>query len=260
MVQKTHMNVLDTIAGNAGISFATTNSFNNNPLSVAAHAQGAMGNMAKIGTIVDQIAKQQEPSPHGAGGVGPGGGSFLRTALTTGALAIGMVVLPQVAAFAGAALSVGESTHFGLKGNAGKGEMTLAHDDAATAFENGVYVSAFDGQSTDIMTGRTVAKPAAMGQAAGPPTKGMHNLGAIAAEATAGMDHEQIQKDVLAKFRDQQADFGRDMRRLREMGAMENNGPHMSNIENNVAELGEAVKNVLKPAAAGFIPRALGLG
>lgn len=252
MTQKTKANVLDKIATNAGISFANTTSFNNDAGSIMTHAQGAMANASKIGQLAEKIAEQQAPS---STSVGPqGGGGFMKTALTTGALAIGMAVAPGVAAVAAVAMSVGEAAHFGLKGNVGKGEMTLANSSAADAFENGVYVSAFDGQTSDIATGKPVASPVAMGQAA-PAARGMHNLQAIIGESTAGVDKGQIQDDILAKFREQQQDFGRDMRRLREMGAVSANDPNVAAAENHMAGIGEDIKlAVPKPV------KALGMG
>lgn len=235
-------NVVTRIANQAGISLASTGGFNNNAGSIMTHASEAASNAVKIGDIAQQIAEQQAP---GASSPQSGGNGFIRSALTTGALTIGMIVAPQVTAVAAAVVSVGEAAHFGLKGNAGQGEMTIAHSDAAEAFDNGVYVSAFDGTSTDIMTGKTVAKSAPMGQAAAAPAKGMHNIKDIIAEQTAGMDMDDIRADVETQFKAQAKAFGQDMRRLREMGAININDPNALTAEQKMGELGDNIRLAL---------------
>lgn len=253
--------VVDRIANQANISIPNLNlgGYNSNPISVANHINQIGDNTSKVGDIVQQIAKQQEPS--GPSSAPQGGGGFLKTALTTGALAIGMAVAPGVASVAAVAVSLGESAHFGLKGNAGKGEMTLANSSAAEAFENGVYVSAFDGQSTNIMTGQSIAKSTPLGQPAGAPARGVHNMGQIVAEQTAGMSEKEIYESVVYKFKENQKALGFDIAALDKMGVKGIDNPLNVFAENHLDTLGEGAKlPTPKPVAAMFVPKGLNFG
>jgi len=241
-------NVVDQVMNQAGISLANSTVFNNNPGSIAAHAGQALTNAGNIGKIAEQISEQSGASNHlAAGPQSGGGGLFMRTALTAGALAIGAIVAPVPAAVAAVVTSIGEAAHFGLKANVGKGEMTIAQVDAAAAFEKGVYVAACDGQSSSVSTGKPIASP--MGQAA-TPAKGSHNFAAIVAEASAGRDQKEIYEDVFARFKQQEKAFAADMLRLEKMGAIDKNDPNAMKLKENMDDIGKVVAKLDAPKKA----------
>jgi hypothetical protein len=233
------------VAGLAGVSLATSTAYNDKPISVANHADQAIGNAENIGIIADQVASQMEGPSQGAPEAG-GGPSVMRTALTAGALAVGAIFAPGLAAGAGAAMAVGEAVNFSLKGNSAKGELTLANS-AATFDKDGEmtsYTSAADGV-TSSMSGQ----PIQVGATA-PAAKGMKNLGSIITEVGADYSRDEIADDIRAMLKKQKETFGRDMTRLAEMGAINPNDPKALEIKDMMAELTDA-----KPR-----PRALNVG
>lgn len=219
----------------AGISLTNSTSYNNNSISVAQHADQAMGNAENIGMIAEQAASQMEASSQGAP-VGGNDPSVIRTALTAGAVAMGAIVAPGLAAGVGVAMAVGEAVNFSLKGNSAKGELTLANS-AATFDEDGEmtsYTSAADGVTSSIS-----GQPIQVGATA-PAAKGMKNLGSIISEVGVGYSRDEIADDIRAMFREQQQVFGRDVRRLEEMGAINPNDPKSLEIKDMMAELTES--------------------
>lgn len=243
-------NFVDVVMNAAGVAMNNTTCFNTNPGSIAAHADQALGNAAKIAEIAGKVAEQSNDTPAANDPQMGNSSTLMRTAMTAGALAVGATFAPAIAAGAAAVMAVGEAMHFGLKGNAGMGEMTIARADAAEAFEKGVYISACDSTACDVATGKQVAK-APMGQAQA-PAKGMKNLDAIIAEASVGVDPDKIKGDIMAKFREQQQMFALDMRRLETMGAIDPNDPNALEAKQKMSDLGDGVKLAVKPPLKAF--------
>lgn len=229
----------------AGISVANTTSYNSNALTVAQHADTAIGNASKIAEIAEQVSNQMEgPSANSAA---QGGSTVMRTALTAGAIAVGAAFAPGVAAGVSAVMAVSEVVNFALKGNAGKGELTLANSAATFDKESGEmtsYTSAADGVTSSIS-----GQPIQVGATA-PVAKGMQNLGNIVGQVGAGYSKDGIIDDIRAMLEEQKETFGRDMRRLEQMGAVNPNDPKALEIKDMMAELTES-----KPR-----PRALNVG
>lgn len=237
-------NFVSDVAMRAGISLANSTAYNSNAISVAQHADRAIGNAENIGMIAEQAASQMEGPSQGP--VAQGGPSMMRTALTVGALAMGAIFAPGLVAGAGAAMAVGEAVNFSLKGNSAKGELTLANS-AATFDKNGEmtsYTSAADGTTSSIS-----GQPIQVGATA-PQAKGMQNLGSIVSEVGAGYSKDEIADDIRAMLKRQKETFGKDMTRLEEMGAINPNDPKALEIKDMMAELTDT-----KPR-----PRALNVG
>lgn len=246
-------NAVNEVAQRAGIALGRNNAFNENAASVTQHAGDAMANVEKIAAIAQELSDQ---TPQ-ATSVGPqsGGSSGIRSALTAGALAAGAVFAPAlapVAAATAAVLAISDAVKFSTSHAAidgGVGEMTLAS--AAQFDDKGDmthYTSACDGITTSVGTGKPVAK-ASIGPSGAAPAKGMHNFSAIVGEVASEVDPEQFKKDILSLAKQNTDDFGRDMRRLKQMG-MDSKDPAITNAEGFMAEIGQDIKLAVKPPVA----------
>lgn len=237
-------NFISEVATQAGISLVNSTAYNSNAISVAQHADQAIGNAENIGMIAEQAASQMEGQSQGP--AAQGGPSMMRTALTVGAVAIGAIIAPGLAAGAGVAIAASEAVNFSLKGNSAKGELTLANS-AATFDKNGEmtsYTSAADGITSSIS-----GQPIQVGATA-PQAKGMQNLGSIVSEVGAAYSGEEIADDIRGMLQQNKRVFDRDMTRLEQMGAINPNDPKSLEIKDMMAELTDS-----KPR-----PRAINVG
>lgn len=240
-------NFVSQVAMQAGISLANSTAYNQNAISVAQHADRAIGNAENIGMIAEQAASQMEGPSQGV--AAQGGPSMMRTALTAGAVAVGAIFSPGLAAGAGLAAAVGEAVNFSLKGNSAKGELTLANS-AATFDDKGEmtsYTSAADGITSSIS-----GQPIQVGATA-PQAKGMQNLGSIVSEVGAGYSKDDIADDIRAMLKKQKETFGKDMTRLEQMGAINPNDPKALEIKDMMVELTDS-----KPRPRAFSAPAFG--
>lgn len=230
---------------------------------ICANMEQAAGNAMKYADLANKIVEQAGPSQPdlmpGAPQPTGSGPSIMGTVAKAAVLGMCSVVAPAPTAIASVFVAGMEAAHFGLKNKVGAGEMTMAQVDAADAFEKGIYISACDGLSSSVASGKPVASPMAQ-----TPNKlaGMQNINEIVKEEMSGLTEKEmvgVQSFLKKRASDNIAVVDNSLLNLEKRGAISANDKDANKLRGAMDYVSETIAEMTaqKPKA---LPLKAGVG
>lgn len=236
-------NMINRIGMECHLPVATATTANG----ISANLGQASDNIQKLGMLTDQIKQQQDNSSPAEAPKAGGGASFMRSALTAGAFAVGAALAPALApalAVGGAVaatMDVGKFVGHAATHGA-QGEMTLASS-LATFSKSGEITSYKPAcEEYEPKPAKSLAR-VALGQAPAPAT-GMHNMKEIIADEMGKADIGDIQASVRKRTQDNMDVIDRTLYAADKKGMMNSNDPNALAMRENMGDVANRIDSI----------------